>query len=132
MSSNRQPQCPKCFDELAVIEMAPCHECGHFPEEIEHCRAGQHEYAEYFLLGRVTLNLCNICFLDMDSYSIGQGRTMDIRRMDFVRAIPPQSLSGAVCTNCNMQPQFFEFVDTFDTMIRENQWDELSKYTRRT
>ena len=67
MSQTRE-QCPVCFDFLETKEIAPCMDCGHFEEEIEHALSGKHTYAELRIFGDLTLVLCNFCMVDFGSY----------------------------------------------------------------
>jgi hypothetical protein len=43
-------------------------ECGFFPEEIEHVKAGKHTYAEWRIFSELSLVLCNFCYVDFGSY----------------------------------------------------------------
>src|SRR5688572_17248489 len=66
--SMKAEQCPICFTTLEACEVAPCMDCGHVPQELEHLREGQHTYAEYRIFGPLSLVLCDFCQVDFDSY----------------------------------------------------------------
>lgn len=62
-------QCPLCYSHLDVTLVAPCMECGHLSDELQHFRDGLHSYAEVEIGGGLCLVLCNICQADLGSLS---------------------------------------------------------------
>lgn len=63
----KKKQCPICFGELEVIDVAPCDDCGHDQNEINHFYECKHTYREFEIFG-VTLILCDFCMVDFSSY----------------------------------------------------------------
>ena len=61
------PQCPRCGEELEVIDVAPCDDCGWNAVEIEHFKNREHTYSEFEVYGS-KLVLCNFCDVDFSSY----------------------------------------------------------------
>ena len=68
MSKPKHIYCPLCSTELETIEVAPCTECGHLAQEIEHALAGKHTYAEMRVFGDLSVVLCNFCQADFGSF----------------------------------------------------------------
>ena len=60
--------CPLCHTRLEVRKVAPCVDCGHLEEEIDHALNGQHTYAEMRVFGELNIILCNFCQVDFGSY----------------------------------------------------------------
>jgi hypothetical protein len=76
-------QCPICFSPLEVRDVAPCAMCGAVPVEIDHAREGVHTFAEYRILGDISLVLCNFCQVDMDSIHPEYWGESNTRRIGF-------------------------------------------------
>lgn len=59
--------CPICSNQLSLIDVAPCFDCGHRPHELEECAQGGHEYHVFELWER-NIVLCDFCDADFGSY----------------------------------------------------------------
>ena len=59
--------CPVCMGPMQRIPVAPCHSCGHNPDEIGECERGEHEYHSFTLFGHPVV-LCDFCDADFGSY----------------------------------------------------------------
>ncbi len=109
--------CPLCHALLEIREVAPCMDCGHLPEEIEHALTGQHTYAEMRIFGDLTLILCNFCQVDFGSYDPGffglpQDARIGFDTMEFVRSVDAVSIGkDKYCPECGRRLAFLEFVD---------------------
>lgn len=103
------PQCPVCFDELELRNLAPCDDCGFAEAEIEHFESHEHVYSEFEVYGS-TLILCNFCDLDFSSYKpehwgFESGRRVGYGSQGFrkVTELPYSALSikkGWFCSTC--------------------------------
>ncbi len=112
----QETNCPVCFGELEVRELAPCDDCGGVPEELEHFRAGKHSYNTYAVFPGLELTLCDFCRADFASYNpefFGLPKTsrIGLEKMNIVRAVDsPAVLMGKVCTQCGLRLTFARFV----------------------
>ena len=59
--------CPLCSKPLEKREVAPCHECGGDPQELDELARGEHEYHRYEVFDQ-SLVLCDFCDSDFASY----------------------------------------------------------------
>src|SRR5882724_11749050 len=87
-----ETNCPICFTELEVADVAPCMECGDLPKEIEHALAGTHTYAEMRIFGELTLVLCNFCQVDFGSFhpeyfGLPTAAVIGYEKMQFLRTV---------------------------------------------
>ena len=111
------PQCPKCGEELEVVEVAPCDDCGWDPKEIEHFKNREHTYSEFEVYGS-KLVLCNFCDVDFSSYDptlwgfpansrVGYGT----QGFNKITELPYSLLSikkELVCSNCKAKLSMIE------------------------
>ncbi|MBB4132960.1 MULTISPECIES: hypothetical protein [unclassified Xanthomonas] len=59
--------CPFCSSTLEAIDVAPCFDCGHATQELEHFSRKEHEYNVFELWDREIV-LCDFCDADFGSY----------------------------------------------------------------
>lgn len=118
--------CPICYAKLEVAEVAPCEECGHLEEEIEHMLKGIHTYDEVRIFGELTLILCNFCQVDFGSYhpeffGLPPDSKIGFEKMQFLRSIDNYSVKkDKVCPNCYHRIQFLEFVSQARELHQQN------------
>lgn len=109
-------QCPLCFSPLEAREVAPCMDCGHDPQELQHFAEGRHTYAEYCIFDSLSLVLCNFCQVDFGSYDptyfgLPASARIGFQYMSFVRHVdPPQRTFDKVCLECHRRLSFLQFV----------------------
>ena len=108
-------QCPLCYTPLEVRDVAPCCDCGAFPDELDHCRAGKHTYAEYEVFPGVRAVFCNFCDVDFGSYDqtffgLPRGKRVDYGCMQFVRKVAPVIGKDKYCPECRRRLAFLRFV----------------------
>jgi hypothetical protein len=109
--------CPLCYAELEVIDVAPCMDCGHIPLEIEHASEGQHTYAEYRVVGDLSLTLCDLCMLefglnDPTYFGLPAGSKLGSDTIRFVPSMEDvQILKDKYCPNCRRRLAFLRFVE---------------------
>lgn len=100
-------QCPICYAELENRDVAPCYMCGGLPDELAHLKQNRHSYAVYRFPTGTELELCEICFLELDSIG-GEHWGLDRRnrittndlalvRQDF----SPRVTRDKYCPNCD-------------------------------
>lgn len=108
--------CPLCFAQLEVRDVAPCAECGHNPDEIEHALAGMHTYAEMRIFGDLSVVLCNYCQLDFGSFDsiffgVPDGKRIGYEHMQHVRDITDIQIGkDKYCPDCYYRLAFLDFV----------------------
>ena len=111
-----ETHCPLCATALEEREVAPCEECGGFPLELEHFRAGRHSYAEYEVFGGLRLVLCNFCdanFSTFDPVFFGLPRNAPCghESMRHVLTVKPAGTSrDRFCPSCRYRLAFLRFV----------------------
>ncbi len=112
----KHKQCPVCFGFIETKEVAPCFECGHLEQEIEHALAGKHTYAELRVFGDLTLVLCNFCMVDFGSYHpefFGLPHNADIgfKQMQLVGELGKIEITkDTYCPTCGHRIQFLDFL----------------------
>lgn len=117
MSKKQPTHCPLCFNALETRDVAPCWECGHLPEEIEHTRTGQHTYAEMRVFGELSAVLCDFCQVDFGSFDptffgLPRGVRIGYQKMQFIRAIENIAIvKDKYCPQCGYRLAFLQFVD---------------------
>jgi len=108
--------CPICYSKLEVKEVAPCMECGHLEEEIQHAIEGKHTYSEMRVFNDLCLILCNFCQVDFGSYksetfNLAKGKRIGFENMQFLREITDHSIrKDKVCSNCMSRLPFLKFL----------------------
>jgi hypothetical protein len=108
--------CPICYSELEVRDVAPCMDCGHRPEEIEHTLAGRHTYAEMRIFDDLSLVLCDFCQVDFGSYystyfGAPVGTRIGYQKMQFVRDVEDQFIKpDKYCPECDRRLPFLKFL----------------------
>src|SRR5262245_22994042 len=109
-------QCPLCFAPLEAREVAPCMECGAFPEELQHFAEGRHTYAEYRIFGELSLVLCNFCQVDFGSndpryFGLAENVRIGFEKMSLVRNVDPSPVTyDQVCPVCKHRLAYLRFV----------------------
>jgi hypothetical protein len=112
----QESQCPLCFGPLEVREVAPCHECGGEPGELEHFRAGTYTFAEYEVFPGQPLTLCNFCDVDFGSYDpaffgLPPHTKLGYQYMRRLRPVDDPSLgTDKYCPRCGYRLRFLRFV----------------------
>ena len=108
--------CPLCYAKLETAEVAPCEECGHLGEEIEHAGSGRHTYAEMRIFGDLSLILCDFCQVDFGShdpetFGLPPKTVIGFQKMQFVRSIDDCTIKkDKICPDCHHRVQFLTFV----------------------
>jgi hypothetical protein len=109
-----ETRCPICFGVLESREVAPCYECGHDPNELDHLAGGRHTFCEMRAFG-VDIVLCDFCRVDFSSYdptcfSRVRG-TRPERELVFVRdVLNPQQTRDKFCPGCGKRLAFLRFL----------------------
>jgi hypothetical protein len=110
--------CPICFGPLVSRDVAPCMDCGHLPEEINHFREGKHTYDVMEIVDGLRLVLCDFCQVDFGSYDpeffgLPRNHPLGYETMRFVRRLNEPSLGhDKYCTSCDRRLAFLKFVTT--------------------
>ena len=97
-------------------EVAPCMDCGHDPQELQHFAEGRHTYAEYRVFNSLSLVLCSFCQVDFGSYDptyfgLPASARISFEHMSFVRGVvPPPHTFDKVCPECHHRLSFLQFV----------------------
>ena len=91
-------QCPICFSRLEAREVAPCMDCGHDLQELQHFAEARHTYAEYRIFESLSLVLCSFCRIDFGSYDptyfgLPASARIGFERMSFVCDVVPPPCS---------------------------------------
>ena len=114
----RENLCPLCSTPLEIREVAPCSDCGHLQEEIDHYFAHQHTYHEVKLFGVFTLILCDYCQADFPSYDFSYFGLPDranlekLAAMKLLRKVDDTGISNDFyCPQCQHRQVFLEFVE---------------------
>jgi hypothetical protein len=116
MSKQKLTHCPLCHSELEVADVAPCAECGHLAQEIEHALAGKHTCAEMRIFGDLSLVLCDFCQVDFGSFhpeffGLPPKAEIGYAKMQFMRSVPEVFLGkDKYCPQCNLRLAFLKFV----------------------
>ncbi len=106
--------CPICYSKLEVKEVAPCMECGHLDEELEHFHS--HTFSEMRIFGELSLILCNFCQVDFGSFNpefcgLPRNTKIGFKNMKFVRLIENVLIKkDKYCPECHHRIQFLNFV----------------------
>src|SRR5258708_39631266 len=106
--------CPICFSALEPREVAPCMDCGHDPQDVQHFEDGKHTYAEYRIFDDLSLVLCDFCQADFSSYdpayfglppktSIGLGHISLLGDVS-----PPEHTFDKICPQCQRRLAFLK------------------------
>lgn len=109
-------QCPICFGELEIREVAPCMDCGHLPEELEHLQEGKHTYDELEIVAGLRLVLCDLCQVDFGSYDpayfgLPSKHRLTFQNMRAIRNVQNPSVGKDLyCQNCGKRLAFLKFV----------------------
>jgi len=109
-------QCPLCFSHLEVRDVAPCHECGAAPEELEHFRQGKHTYQRFEVFSGLELTLCDFCMVDFGSYDptyfgLPRRSRIGFDKMRFMQAYSGLTLGkDKYCPECRHRLAFLQFV----------------------
>ena len=109
------PKCPLCSITMKKSDVAPCIECGHLEEELEHFRQGQHEYFLCEPFKRFEIVLCDFCWADFGSISPHYFGLKDPKQnnnlMPRLQKIgDPKIEKGWVCKNCQAREPWLVFV----------------------
>jgi hypothetical protein len=115
MAKPKYTHCPLCYTELEQIDVAPCAECGHLAEEIEHALAGKHTYSEMRIFGDLSIVVCNFCQVDFDSFlpeyfALTPKAKFGFAEMQFVRGVDVFIGKDKFCSECHQRLAFLKFV----------------------
>jgi hypothetical protein len=108
--------CPICYERLETIEVAPCADCGHLAQEIEHALKGKHTYSKVRVFGDLTLVLCDFCQVDFDSYHPEYFGLPPTAKIGYKKLAALQEVSDVAiskdkyCANCDRRLAFLEFL----------------------
>ena len=123
--------CPICYSALEVRDVAPCYDCGHGPEELEHFAEKKHTYAEMCVLG-IDIILCYFCQVDFSSYNptyFGRARRIHLGgELTFVRdVLNPSPGKDKYCPSCGRRLAFLRFLAAARTLDEPGITTEISK-----
>jgi hypothetical protein len=107
-------ECPICSGTLKEIQVAPCFDCGHAPDEIGECQRGEHEY-HLFSLWSQELVLCDFCDADFGSYfpdyfGLPEGPPQDYPLELIAKVASPSIATDLYCTSCKQRLAFLKFL----------------------
>ena len=107
-------QCPICYSDLETIDCAPCYDCGHLKEGLEHLNQELHKYNVYEFKG-VRLTLCEVCDVDLGSYKEELlGFKLRYEDLNFIAEIEHPAIGkDKFCPECNKRLKFLEFINRF-------------------
>jgi hypothetical protein len=112
----KETHCPLCHSELEVRDVAPCEECGGFPEELEHFRQGKHTFTEYEVFPPLKVVLCNFCDVDFGShdptfFGLPARTRIGFEYMRPCRPVEVKALArDKFCPHCGLRLAFLRFV----------------------
>ena len=118
-------QCPLCYTNMESIDCTPCHDCGHFEEEIKKFNDAGGNFNVYDLYNGLTLQLCDFCKIDFGSYKsdflgFTNGTTIGFENMNFVKEIDnPEMEKGKYCPECKMRMKFLSFISLLREKLKE-------------
>ena len=118
-------QCPLCYTSLEVVECTPCHDCGHFEEQVATFKELGGEFNLYDVYEGLSLRLCNLCKVDFGSYKsdflgFKDGTRIGFEHMHFLKAVEnPQIEKDKYCSECNMRLKFLLFIRDLRAKISE-------------
>lgn len=119
-------QCPLCFSPLETREVAPCMDCGHDPQELQHFAEGRHTFAEYRIFDSLSLVLCSFCQVDFGSYDpayfgLPASARIGFEHISFVRdVVPPPHTFDKVCPECHRRLSFLQFLSAARELHKSN------------
>lgn len=122
-------QCPICSNDLILKECAPCDDCGHLAEEIQHLKEGIHTYKRYSVYQDLSLQLCDFCEVDFGSYIPSYFGFKDNHRLkfedfEFIAYIDnPQIRYDKYCHECDRKLNFLNFL--FEIRLKNQIDDQL-------
>jgi hypothetical protein len=103
---------------VEIRDVAPCADCGHDQQEIDHALSGKHTYDLVRLFGRFTLILCDFCQVDFASYDptyFGLAKGVDpleASHLEFLKRIDQIYIGkDKFCPKCQHRQIFLDFVD---------------------
>jgi hypothetical protein len=112
----KEANCPLCYAELEVRDVAPCDGCGASAEELEHFASGKHTYAEYEVFAPLKLTLCNFCDVDFGSsdptfFGLPPNSRIGFQHMRLVQPLREPALGkDKFCPVCKLRLSFLRFV----------------------
>ena len=112
----QETHCPLCHSSLEVRDVAPCHECGADPKEIEHFLQQKHSYAEYSVFPPLSVVLCNSCDVDFGSFDpaffgLPARARIGFQYMTLVGPVTNEHLAkDKFCPSCGYRLAFLKFV----------------------
>ncbi|AHM59292.1 hypothetical protein D770_05125 [Flammeovirgaceae bacterium 311] len=118
-------QCPICYSELEVVDCAPCHDCGHLPEEVEHFKNGRHKYRIYNVFEGLRLQLCDFCDVDFGSYKseyfgLENGKRITLEDFEIIQELESRNLvKDKYCRECNKRLRFLTFLRNLREMNKK-------------
>jgi len=121
----KKEQCPLCYTEMESIDCTPCHDCGHFEDEIKKFDEIGGNFNIYELYDGLTLQLCDFCKIDFGSYKsdflgFKDNTTIGFENMNFVKGIDkPEMEKDKFCPNCKMRMKFLNFINSLREKINQ-------------
>lgn len=109
-------KCPICTGPLQEIEVTPCYDCGHEPNELEDLKNEEHEYY-LFELWATEIVLCDFCDPDFGSYLPRYFGLPDNASTDYpltlIRKIEtPETVRDLYCEKCKRRLDFLKFLES--------------------
>ncbi len=109
-------QCPVCYAQLEVRDVAPCFICGGWPESVARFDPAAH-FTEFRLPDGRTIVLCRGCELEEFMVTGGwgfrlvPGEKVPINGLQCVASVPEPRISrDKFCPSCNLRLAFLEVV----------------------
>lgn len=120
----KNEQCPICYSDLIVVDCAPCDDCGHLKEEIEHFEKGKHKYNVYNIYKGIKLQLCDFCAVDFGSYKpeylgFNDNGKIGYENFEIVSPVENPSLEkDKFCPECGKRLKFLNVLRTLKDMAK--------------
>ncbi len=98
---------------MQPIDVAPCFDCGHAQQEIEHLSQGEHDYHVFEIWG-CEIVLCDFCDADFGSYlprywGLPEGPLPDYPLRLIRKLQSPKVSQDAYCASCKHRLAFLSF-----------------------
>ena len=109
-------QCPICYSNLETVECTPCHDCGHFEDNLKKFKQFGGVFNVYDLYDGLKLQLCDFCKIDFGSYKpdflgFSNGKRIGFENMNIVKVVEnPELEKDKFCPECQMRMKFLTFI----------------------